>query len=285
MTDVRLTHIGGPTVADRGRRLAAAHRPDVRPARPAGTASAGGRRRASSPGPAIAAADLGPIDAVLLTPRPPRRQPRRRRAGAAARRRASSSPPSSGAGAARRQRARARAVGDHAARGAGPADDRGHRDAVPPRPAAEPPDRRRRDRLRARAGTARSTACCGSRATPCSTTACARSPTGCEVDTALLHLGGVRFPVTGPLRYTMTAQRRRRAVRADRARARRSRSTTRAGRTSARGARRSSASSRARRRTSASASAGCRSARPSMSRTGRRIRRCCEETSGPEVVR
>jgi L-ascorbate metabolism protein UlaG (beta-lactamase superfamily) len=27
-----------------------------------------------------------------------------------------------------------------------------------------------------------------------------------EVDTALLHLGGVRFPVTGPLRYTMTAQ-------------------------------------------------------------------------------
>lgn len=27
-----------------------------------------------------------------------------------------------------------------------------------------------------------------------------------EVDTALLHLGGVRFPVTGPLRYTMTAE-------------------------------------------------------------------------------
>ncbi|MFS8103818.1 MBL fold metallo-hydrolase [Lentzea alba] len=26
-----------------------------------------------------------------------------------------------------------------------------------------------------------------------------------EVDLALLHLGGVRFPVTGPLRYTMTA--------------------------------------------------------------------------------
>jgi L-ascorbate metabolism protein UlaG (beta-lactamase superfamily) len=26
------------------------------------------------------------------------------------------------------------------------------------------------------------------------------------VDTALLHLGGVRFPVTGPLRYTMTAR-------------------------------------------------------------------------------
>ncbi len=27
-----------------------------------------------------------------------------------------------------------------------------------------------------------------------------------EVDVALLHLGGVQFPVTGPLRYTMTAR-------------------------------------------------------------------------------
>jgi L-ascorbate metabolism protein UlaG (beta-lactamase superfamily) len=27
-----------------------------------------------------------------------------------------------------------------------------------------------------------------------------------EVDTALVHLGGVRFPVSGPLRYTMTAE-------------------------------------------------------------------------------
>ncbi len=27
-----------------------------------------------------------------------------------------------------------------------------------------------------------------------------------EVDTALLHLGGVRFPITGPLHYTMTAR-------------------------------------------------------------------------------
>jgi L-ascorbate metabolism protein UlaG (beta-lactamase superfamily) len=27
-----------------------------------------------------------------------------------------------------------------------------------------------------------------------------------QVDTVLLHLGGVRFPITGPLRYTMTAQ-------------------------------------------------------------------------------
>lgn len=28
-----------------------------------------------------------------------------------------------------------------------------------------------------------------------------------EVDTALLHLGGVRFPVTGPIHYTMTGRR------------------------------------------------------------------------------
>ena len=27
-----------------------------------------------------------------------------------------------------------------------------------------------------------------------------------QVDTALLHLGGVRFPVSGPVRYTMTAR-------------------------------------------------------------------------------
>ena len=27
-----------------------------------------------------------------------------------------------------------------------------------------------------------------------------------QVDTALLHLGGVRFPITGPVRYTMTAR-------------------------------------------------------------------------------
>ena len=27
-----------------------------------------------------------------------------------------------------------------------------------------------------------------------------------QVDTALLHLGGVRFPVTGPVRYSMTAR-------------------------------------------------------------------------------
>jgi L-ascorbate metabolism protein UlaG (beta-lactamase superfamily) len=27
-----------------------------------------------------------------------------------------------------------------------------------------------------------------------------------RIDTAVLHLGGVRFPITGPLRYTMTGE-------------------------------------------------------------------------------
>jgi L-ascorbate metabolism protein UlaG (beta-lactamase superfamily) len=27
-----------------------------------------------------------------------------------------------------------------------------------------------------------------------------------QIDTAILHLGGVQFPVTGPVRYSMTAQ-------------------------------------------------------------------------------
>jgi hypothetical protein len=47
---------------------------------------------------------------------------------------------------------------------------------------------------------------CGSPATPCCTTASARSPTASKWTPPLLHLGCVRFPVTGPIRYTMTAQ-------------------------------------------------------------------------------
>jgi L-ascorbate metabolism protein UlaG (beta-lactamase superfamily) len=38
-------------------------------------------------------------------------------------------------------------------------------------------------------------------------------PRRLDVDVALLHLGGVRFPVTGPLRYTMTARQAVRFVR------------------------------------------------------------------------
>ncbi len=132
VTDVRITHIGGPTVADRGRRLAAADRPDVRPARRHATASAGARGRASWPGPAIAAADLAADRRGPAHPRPPRRQPRRRRSRAAARRPAPWSRPTSGA---RRLGGGARGLApwaDDAARGA----RAGRRSRSRPRPAA-----------------------------------------------------------------------------------------------------------------------------------------------------
>ena len=204
MKDVRLTHIGGPTVLIEvgGWRLLTDPTFDPPGRRyPFGWGTVS-RKLA---GPAIAADDLPPIDAVLLTPRPPRRQPRRRRPRAAPVGRRGRDDRLR-RGAARRRRARPRAVADDAARGARPAGDRGHRHAVPARPAAEPSDRRRRRSASRCAGRARSTACCGSRATPCSTTACGEVADRLEVDTALLHLGGVRFPVTGPLRYTMTAR-------------------------------------------------------------------------------
>ena len=67
VTDVRITHIGGPTVADRGRRLAAADRPDLRPAGPAVLVRLGHRLGASWPARRSRPADSPPIDAVLLT--------------------------------------------------------------------------------------------------------------------------------------------------------------------------------------------------------------------------
>ena len=195
--DVRLTHIGGPDRADRGRRLAAAHRPDVRPPRPEVLLRLGHVSRKLA-GPAIAAADLPPIDAVLLThdhhgdnldPAGPR---------AAARRRASSSP----------RRPGARRLGG-GARGLA---------AV---------GRRRRSRRRAgrrsrsprrRAATARRSATRSSATSSASRCAGTGQEHGVlwisgdtvlydgvrevagrlRVDVALLHLGGVQFPVTGP---------------------------------------------------------------------------------------
>ena len=89
-----------------------------------------------------------------------------------------------------------------------------------------------------------------------------------QVDTALLHLGGVRFPVTGPVRYTMTAHdavelcglvRPRTAIPIHYEGWKHFR----------RGPRRHRARvPRARRRTSAGASGGCRSALASRSSTG-----------------
>ena len=71
-----------------------------------------------------------------------------------------------------------------------------------------------------------------------------------DVATAVLHLGGVRFGVSGPLRYTLTAAEAVELCGLIRPR-RSSRSTTRAGSTSARDAPRPSASSRGRPRRSA----------------------------------
>ena len=86
-------------------------------------------------GPAIAAAELGPIDAVLLSHdhHDDNLDPAGRALLPSARRRGHHR---LGRAAARRRRPRARAVGDDDARGARQAGDRGHGDAVPPRPAA-----------------------------------------------------------------------------------------------------------------------------------------------------
>ena len=142
--------------AHRGRRAGGCS-PTRRSTPPAGgTASAGARRRARSRGRRSPPPTSAPIDAVLLTHDHHGDNLDDAGAGAAA------------AGrhgrhdavrreAARRRRSRAARLGDDDARGPG-GRDRDHRHAVPPRPAAEPADRRRRDRLRACGGRARSTA-------------------------------------------------------------------------------------------------------------------------------
>ena len=264
---VRLTHIGGPTVLIEvgGWRLLTdpTFDPPGRqlPVRLGDVVAQARRARRSPP------ADLGPIDAVLLThdhhddnlDAAGRALLPSRRRGRDHRRRARGGSAASARGLA--------PWADARARGARPAGDRDHGDAVPPRAAAQPPDRRRRDRLRAALGGPGARRRCGSPATRCSTTGCARSPERLAVDTALLHLGGVRFPVTGPLRYTMTARDAVELLRPG-APAHRDPDPLRGLDALPRGPRRrSSASSRARRTRSARASAGCRSASRSSSRT------------------
>jgi L-ascorbate metabolism protein UlaG (beta-lactamase superfamily) len=89
-----------------------------------------------------------------------------------------------------------------------------------------------------------------------------------DVSVVLLHLGGVRFPVTGPARYTMTAADAIELCEAMNPR-RSSRFTTRAGSISGKDAVRSSASSLRRQRTCASRSGGSSSAPPPKSRCDR----------------
>ena len=132
---------------DRGRGLAAAHGPDVRPS---------GRELRVRLGLGLAQADRAGRDGgrdragrrSAGEPRPPRRQSRRRRAYAPACngscghdrvRGPSGSAAAPGAG----------ALGDDAARSSGATVDRDHGHAQPPRPSSEPSGRGRRDRLRA----------------------------------------------------------------------------------------------------------------------------------------
>ena len=100
-------------------------------------------------------------------------------------------------------------------------------------PPASTPDRRRTSSGSRCGGRGRRTASCGSRATPSSIAGVREVADRLDIGTALLHLGGVRFPVTGPIRYTMTAEDGVELC-GSCARRRRSRSTTRAGRTSSR---------------------------------------------------
>jgi L-ascorbate metabolism protein UlaG (beta-lactamase superfamily) len=91
------------------------------------------------------------------------------------------------------------------------------------------------------------------------------------VDVALLHLGGVQFPVTGPVRYTLTGRTLSSSV-ASSGRVLPFLFITRVGSTSSRAERKSSTSSRLLRKTSAGGSGGCPWALRSKSRNSARRR-------------
>ena len=168
VTDVRFTHIGGPTAADRGRRLAAADRPDVRPARPAlrvrlgdVVAQARRARRLRRTTSARSTPCCSPTTTTATTSTT--------RVAPCSRGRHGRDHPR-GRTAARRRRPRARGRGRRpGSRRPGRPTIDGHRHAVPARAAAQPGRWRRRHRLRADAGRASPTARCGSPATPCCT--------------------------------------------------------------------------------------------------------------------
>ena len=187
--------------------MADPHRPDLRRAGPRynfgwGTASRSSPAR--RPGGRARRHRRRPAD-----PRPPRRQPRRGRPRAA---------PDAGPSSPRRA-ARSAAAGAATRRASRtgrppvsrrPADaDRGHRHALPARPPAQPPAGGRRHRLRVQLGgpAARRRLDLG-RHRPVRRRA--RGPDRIAVGT-VLHLGGVRFPITGPFHFTMTANDARRA--------------------------------------------------------------------------
>ena len=205
MSEVRVTHVGGPTVLIEvdGWRLLTDPTFDA----------AGGNYRfgwgTSSKqltGPAIAAAELGPIDAVLLSH--DHHDDNLDRAGRALL-------PSAGTvvttvPGAKRLGGNARGLAaweSDQLEAAGPARDRGHGDPLPARAAAQPPDRRRGRRLRA-AWEGQEHGVLWISGDTVLYDGVREVAERLDVDTALIHLGGVQFPVTGPLRYTMTARRR-----------------------------------------------------------------------------
>ena len=235
VSDVRITHIGGPTVLIEVERLAAADRPDLRPARAARTASAGEPARRSSPARRSPPRSSAPIDAVLLTHDHHDDNLDDRRPGA----------PALGRAPCVTTRAGARRLGG-AVRGLEPwettrleadgtAGGRDHRDAVSSRAAAQPPARGRCDRLRAALGGAgvRARLDLG-RHRPLRW-----RPPGRRAAAGRHRARPPRrraVPGDRPAPLHDDGARRRRALRPAPARARSSRSTTRAGRTSTRAA-------------------------------------------------
>ena len=258
MTDLRITHIGGPTalIEVDGWRLLTdptfdRPRPKVRLRLGHGVAEggrAGGRRGRSRADRRRAA-----------HPRPPRRQPRPRRTGP---------PPVPPGSSSRPSRARSGWAVVHAgsrrghtttARGGRAAADRDHRHAVPSRPTPEPPARRRRDRLRPPLGRsgARGAVDLGRHGALRRRARGRRSPGGRHRPAPSRWRP---LPGHGAGAVHDDRARRRRAVPARRPAHRHSRSTTKAGSTSSKAERRSSASSHALPKTSAGESGGYRSA-------------------------
>ena len=218
---VRITHIGGPTALIEldGWRLLTDPTFDG----PGGRYAFGwGTSSRKLAGPAIAAAtSAGSTPSCSPTTTTPTTSTPRARAAAVGRAVVTT------ASGARRLGGHARAggVADDPARGGRAAGDRGHGDAVPARPSAQPPAGRGRDRLRApRDGEDR--ARCGSRATRCCTTG-ARVADRIRVDVALCISEACASRSRGRC-VLDDGQGRRRAVRSC-GRGRRSRSTTRAG--------------------------------------------------------
>jgi hypothetical protein len=146
LVDVRLTHIGGPTVLIEAMDWRLLTDPTFDPPGQSYRFGWGtGSRKLT--GPAMAASDLGHIDAVLLSH--DHHEDNLDAAGREVlpaagrhRHRVRGETP-------RGQRPGSRAMGDHAAGGRGTVFDRDHRHAVSPWPSVEPPRRRRRDRVRA----------------------------------------------------------------------------------------------------------------------------------------